>query len=81
MNVFHAKLTSEDSEVEDLLEYVEMASDCEGAGLEAGGLGDSAAASPFGKTPSANQTLLCSRVSDPKKVTQPKLHFTFNVLA
>lgn len=65
MNVSHAKATSEDSKVEDLFEYVEMASDWEGTGLEVGGLGDSAV-SPFGRTPSANHTLLCSRDRDPK---------------
>lgn len=65
MDVFRAKPTSEDSEVEDLFEYVEMASDWEGAGLEVAGLGDSAV-SPFGRTPSANHTLLCSRDRDPK---------------
>lgn len=65
MNVFHAEPTSEDSEVVDLFEYVEMASDWEGAGLEVGGFGDSAV-SPLGRTPSANHTLLCSRVKDPK---------------
>lgn len=65
MNVCCAKPTSEDSEVEDLLEYVEMASDWDGAGLEVGGLGDSAV-SPLGSTPSANHTLLCSRVRDPE---------------
>lgn len=42
-----------------------MASDCEGAELEVGGLGDSAA-SPLGRTPSANHTLLCSRETDPE---------------
>lgn len=47
--------------MEDLL----MASDCEGAELEVGGLGDSAA-SPLGRTPSANHTLLCSRETDPE---------------
>ncbi len=73
MNVFHAKPTSEDSEVEDLFEYEEMASVWEGAGLEVGGLGDSAV-SPFGKTPSANQTRLCSRDRDPKG-TKPKQNY------
>lgn len=65
MHVLHAKPTSEESEVEDLFEYVEMASDWEGAGLEVGGLGDSAV-SPLGRTPSANHTLLCSRERDTK---------------
>lgn len=65
MNVFCSKPTSEDSEVEDLFEHVEMANDWEGAGLEVGGLGDSVV-SPLGRTPSANHTLLCSRERDPK---------------
>lgn len=76
VNVFCAEPTSEDSEVEDLFENVEMASDWEGAGLEVGGLGDSAV-SPFGRTPSANHTLLCSRDRDPKGgETRTELHFT-----
>lgn len=50
-----------------MFEYAEMASDWEGAGLGVGGLGASVA-SPFGRTPSANHTLLCSRDRDPKKV-------------
>lgn len=82
LNASRAKPTSEDSELEVLLEYVEMASDCEGAGLDVGGLGDSAV-SPFGRTPSANQTLLCSRVRDPKKVTNTQyfyLYVTLNVI-
>ena len=54
--------------MEDLLEPEEMASEWEGAGLEVGGLGDSAA-SPLGRTPSANHTLLCSRVRDPTRGT------------
>lgn len=47
--------------MEDLCEYMEIARDCEGVELEAGGLGDSAV-SPLGSSPSANHTLLCSRV-------------------
>lgn len=58
--------------MEDLFEYAEMASDWEGAGLEVGGLGASVA-SPFGRTPSANHTLLCSRDRDPKSYTNTSL--------
>ena len=65
LNVFPAEPTSKESEVEDLFEHEEMARDWAGAGLEVGGLGDSAV-SPLGRTPSANHTLLCSRESDPK---------------
>lgn len=50
--------------MEDLFEYVETACAWEGAGLEVDGLGDSVV-SPFGRTPSANHTLLCSRDKDP----------------
>lgn len=67
-----AKRTSAESGLEDLFEYVEMASDCEGAGLEVGGLGGSVV-SPLGRTPSANHTLLCSRERDPNT----EHHITF----
>lgn len=77
---FRAEPTSEDSEVEDLFELEEMASDWDGAALDVGGLGDSVV-SPLGRTPSANHTLLCSRERDPKqnrpneipKAHEPKL--------
>lgn len=78
MDAFHARPTSEDSEVEDLFEYVEMARDWEGAGLEVGGLGESVV-SPLGRTPSANHTLLCSRVRDPKGDTPTQNYIYFNV--
>lgn len=48
--------------MEDLFENVEMPSDWDGAGLEL--FGDSAV-SPFGRTPSANHTLLWSLDRDP----------------
>lgn len=64
-----AYCTSEESEVVDLFEYVETASDWEGAELEAEGLEDSAV-SPLGRTPSENHTLLCSRERDPKNKTR-----------
>lgn len=51
-----------------------MASDWEGGWLEVGGLGDSAA-SPFGRTPSANHTLRCSRDMDPKSEKKKKFRF------
>ena len=76
MHVSHAKPTSEDSDVEDLFE---MARDWEGAGLEVGGLGDSAV-SPLGRTPSANHTLLCSRDRDPKGYITTKITFYLHAL-
>lgn len=49
-----------------MFELAEMASDCEEAGPGARGLGDTSDPSPLGRTPSANHTLLCSRVRDAK---------------
>lgn len=63
---FRGEPTSKDSEVEDLFEYVEIASACDGVELAVGGLGVSPV-SPLGSTPSANHTLLCSRVRHTEK--------------
>lgn len=66
LNAFHATLTSEESDVEDLFDNVETACDWEGAELEAEGLEDSAV-SLLGRTPSANHTLLWSRETEPRR--------------
>lgn len=65
------ELTSEASGVAALLEQVEATRDREDGEPEDGGLEDSAA-SPFGRTPSANQTLLWSRDREPKQETNTK---------
>lgn len=57
-------LTSEALPPEDLLEYWDTAAGCEGLGFGVGPFEESVA-SPLGKIPSANQTLLCSRGTEP----------------
>lgn len=56
--------------MEDLLEKAELMRGWEGAELEDGGLEESVA-SPLGRTPSANHTLLWSRDPDPKQQRPP----------
>lgn len=70
-----AEHTSECSAVQDLFEYVDMAIEWEGAGLDDAGFGDSDA-SPLGSSPSANHTLLCSRVRVPEDETITRLQKT-----
>ncbi len=64
LNVIKQIVTSEALAPEDLFEYWDAATGCVGLGFAAGPLEESVA-SPLGKMPSANQTLLCSRGTEP----------------